>query len=702
MSNEGAPVGKYHRLVELGRGGMAIVYLAAMRGPQGFTKLVVLKEALAHLAQDPVFRRMFLDEARLAARLNHPNIVQTYEVGEEAGRQFIVMEHLEGQPLVRVRELPLPFALFVVSNVLSGLEHAHELRGLDGELLRVVHRDVSPHNVFVTYSGEVKLVDFGIAKAADVKADTNTGVLKGKVRYMAPEQARGEAIDGRADLFAVGAILYELVTGQPLWGELPDFTILLRLGLGQMPNVADVAPHTDPRLRAIVMRALASTPAERYATASAMLVDVDAYLATLGEQPTRRALGARMARAFEGARRELNAFVDAQLRAASLPKGGAKAPRAKITDVKLTLGRALPPSITGATDVAVVHPPTPASQVTVARRPRRVVAAASIGVALLVALGVGGLLVFRRMREPSSVVDPDRLASFAPLPPPEQAGDEKTRAEVQLGRTLFHDPLLSNGGKVACTSCHSLATYGVDNQRLSRGSEDREPPRNSSSVYNLGGLSLLLWDGRKDNLIDQAKEVLQSPRAMATTPGELTTQLLGRPDYVSAFARAFPDEAAPVTFDNTARSLAAYEATLMTRGARWDRFLEGDRAALSDREKAGFNRFVDVGCVQCHFGTYVGATTMQKLGLVKAWPDTRDRGRYETTKREADWMVFRAASLRNVTETAPYFHDGSVTSLDEAIRLMARHQIGKELGDDDVSSIAGWLATLKGEVAAGE
>ena len=284
------------------------------------------------------------------------------------------------------------------------------------------------------------------------------------------------------------------------------------------------------------------------------------------------------------------------------------------------------------------------------------------------------------------------------MPQPEPIGDEKTLAQVRLGRTLFADPLLSKDGKVACTTCHPLARYGVDNQRLSRGSDNLEPPRNSPSIYNLGGLSLLLWDGRKDNLTDQAKEVLQSPRAMATSPEAVTQQLLGSPDYVASFARAFPDEPAPVSFDNTARSLAAFEATLLTRGARWDRFLLGDRTALSDREKAGFNRFVEVGCVQCHFGTTIGATTLQKLGLVKAWPDTRDRGRYEITKRDPDWMVFRAASLRNVTETAPYFHDGSVTSLDLAIRMMARHQIGKELGDDDVSLIAGWLGSLTGEL----
>ena len=520
---------------------------------------------------------------------------------------------------------------------------------------------------------------------------------------MAPEQACGHEVDARADLFAVGSILWECVTGEPLWRDLPDLAILLRLGLGQVPQIADVAPRTDPRLQAILGRALAPRPENRYATAGEMLADLDAYLATLGAPPTRRALGTLLGHAFADARSKIDAFVDTQLRAASVTKGEAKARRAAKTDMLVALPRAAPPPMPGTTDVAVVRPPAPASpsQVTEPRRARRAVVPVGLGIALLVALGVTGL-VLRMLRKPSTVIDPDRLASFAPLPQPEPRGDEKTLALVQLGRTLFHDPLLSKSGKVACTTCHSLATYGVDNQRLSRGSENLEPPRNSSSVYNLGGLTLLLWDGRKDNLTDQAKEVLQSPRAMATSPEEVTQLLLGSPDYLAAFARAFPDDPAPASFDNTARSLAAFEATLLTRGARWDRFLEGNPTALGEREKAGFNRFVEVGCVQCHFGTYVGATTMQKLGLVKAWPDTRDRGRYEITRRDPDWMVFRAASLRNVTQTAPYFHDGSIASLDQAIRMMARHQIGKELADEDVSLIADWLGTLTGELPKDE
>ncbi len=166
---------------------------------------------------------------------------------------------------------------------------------------------------------------------------------------------------------------------------------------------------------------------------------------------------------------------------------------------------------------------------------------------------------------------------------------------------------------------------------------------------------------------------------------------------MSAFRAAFPDEPEPTTFQNASRAIASFEESLFTRG-RWDQFLEGDKSVLTDEEKAGFNRFVEIGCVSCHFGSTVGATGFQKLGLVRAWPDTRDRGRYEITRRDADWMLFRVPSLRNVAVTGPYFHDGSVASLEEAIRMMARHQLGRELHAEDVSSIKSWLKTLTGAI----
>ena len=312
-------IGRYRRLAELGRGGMATVYLAAARGPQGFTKLVVLKELSPDLAQDAEFRTMFLDEARLAARLNHPNVVQTYEVGEDNGRHVIVMEYLEGQPLSRARKaLPPPLVYFALSNVLSGLEHAHDLLDFEGRPLRVVHRDVSPHNIFVTYSGEVKLCDFGIAKAADSSAVTATGSVKGKLSYMAPEQARGAEVDARADLFAVAVILWETATGRRLWQNLQDVQILAQLLAGSIPSPRSVDPSVPEGLDRICMRALAYDPAQRYATAAEMQAALDGYIASLGLTPTRRALGEAVGKAFGEDRARLKNVVEEQMRNAAL------------------------------------------------------------------------------------------------------------------------------------------------------------------------------------------------------------------------------------------------------------------------------------------------------------------------------------------------------------------------------------------------
>src|SRR5260370_1330933 len=185
--------GKYKLLAELGRGGMANVYLAVARGPSGFNKLVVLKSLRSDLAGDPELLSMFWEEARLAARLNHPHVVQTYEVGEYAGRPVIVMEYLEGQTLANVLQrakgqMSLALHLRVIIDSLEGLHHAHELTDFAGKALGLVHRDMSPQNVFITFDGQVKVLDFGIAKVVNSQAQTSTGVLKGKVKYMAREQ----------------------------------------------------------------------------------------------------------------------------------------------------------------------------------------------------------------------------------------------------------------------------------------------------------------------------------------------------------------------------------------------------------------------------------------------------------------------------------------------------------------------------------
>ncbi|MEO7729963.1 MAG: serine/threonine-protein kinase, partial [Kofleriaceae bacterium] len=194
-SDRGGALGKYQVVAEIARGGMGVVYLAMTKGPGGFSKLVVVKELHPELVEDPAFATMFLDEAKLAARLNHPNIVQTNEVGNDGDRYFMVMDYLDGRGLDQIRRRArtagggpsLAMLLRVLIEMLSGLAYAHKLTDFNGAPMQIVHRDVSPQNVFVTFDGQIKLLDFGIAKAADSTHETQAGVLKGKVAYMSPE-----------------------------------------------------------------------------------------------------------------------------------------------------------------------------------------------------------------------------------------------------------------------------------------------------------------------------------------------------------------------------------------------------------------------------------------------------------------------------------------------------------------------------------
>jgi eukaryotic-like serine/threonine-protein kinase len=314
-------LGKYRLIAELGHGGMAEVFLAVVRGPAGFNKLVVIKQIRPQLAEDPEFLGMFLDEARLAARLSHPNVVQTNEVGQEGERYFIAMEYLEGQPLNRILHrlqkgggIPLALHVKVLSDALAGLHHAHELADYDGTALDVVHRDVTPHNVFVTYDGQVKVVDFGIAKALNSSAETRTGVLKGKVAYMAPEQARGERVDRRADIFSVGVMLWEAATGRRLWKGVPDITILQRLLAGDIPSPRSIKPDVSEKLEAIVLKSLAQQREERYATAADLQAALDTFLDEIGERVHSRDVGKAITQAFEADRAKIKGIIDEQLR----------------------------------------------------------------------------------------------------------------------------------------------------------------------------------------------------------------------------------------------------------------------------------------------------------------------------------------------------------------------------------------------------
>jgi len=316
-TTEEAPNARKYRLIaELGHGGMADVYLAVAQGPVGFNKLVVLKKARKELAREAEFLAMFLDEARLAARLSHPNVVQTYEVGQDEDQYFIAMEYLDGQPLHRIRSkgLPLHMHVRILIDALAGLHYAHDLTDFDGTPLGVVHRDATPQNIFVTYDGQVKVVDFGIAKALDSSTETKAGVIKGKVPYMAPEQVHGERIDRRADIFSIGVMLWESVTGRRMWKKLSDIAVLTKIGSGEIPSLAEGAPDTDPELIRICDKALAFKESDRYATALEMHEDLEKFLTSIGQNVTAREVGKLIAEKFAEDRSRVKRVVEAELK----------------------------------------------------------------------------------------------------------------------------------------------------------------------------------------------------------------------------------------------------------------------------------------------------------------------------------------------------------------------------------------------------
>jgi serine/threonine-protein kinase len=351
---------KYKYLFRIGQGGMADVYLAALQGPAGISKLVVIKQLLEKMSGKKVFRQMFLDEARLATRFNHPNVVQTYEVFERGKDLLLAMEYLEGQPLNRVlremsrRDAKVSSALLarVASDALAGLHHAHELTDFDGGKLSVIHRDVSPQNIFVTYDGQVKVVDFGIAKTADSTSKTQTGVLKGKAAYMAPEQLNGDPIDRRVDVFTAGTVLWELLTMRRLMAGSSHMETLLRVMREPIPRVSEFVPHVDLRLDRIVARALERDPARRFPTALAMREALEDYIAASGLPSRHEDIGRLVNELFKETRASVQGQIRERLREeASASESRIQTPRL-LTLVDQTVAatpraiRRVPPKVT--------------------------------------------------------------------------------------------------------------------------------------------------------------------------------------------------------------------------------------------------------------------------------------------------------------------------------------------------------------------
>ena len=312
-----AALGYYRLVAEIGRGGMASVFLALFPNGDGTSRKVVLKHLHAELAMDDEFRVMFEDEARLATRLHHENVVETFDIYADLDLCVLVMEFLDGQTLSRVRQrarkvsnVPLSIHLRILAEVLAGLHYVHELTDQDGRPLGIVHRDVTPSNVFITYDGHVKVVDFGIAKASTRIAETRLGVLKGKLAYMSPEAVRGEPVDRRTDIFSVGVMLWEAATGLRLWQDHDEVAVYRRLATGDLPLEPAGAAIANPEALRIARRALSIDPYQRYENADEMKQEIENLLAQLGKMTRAPALSAYMESFFAVEREKFQQIID--------------------------------------------------------------------------------------------------------------------------------------------------------------------------------------------------------------------------------------------------------------------------------------------------------------------------------------------------------------------------------------------------------
>ncbi len=293
-------LGRYRLLALLATGGMAEIHLARQTGIQGFERLAVVKRILPHLAKEKRFLEMFFDEARIAAQLNHPNIVQIYELGQQGEQYYIAMEYLEGESLAYLvhearrtgRRLPFELAAGIVAQVCDGLGYAHHMLDENGQPLHIVHRDVSPQNIIVLFAGAVKLVDFGIAKAATQAHQTRVGTLKGKLAYMSPEQCRSQELDARSDVFSLGAVLWELLARRRLFKRPDEAGVIHAIAYEPIPAIRAFHPEVPEALEAIALRALQRKPAERYPTASEMGEALHNFLRKTGAAAGPREIGA--------------------------------------------------------------------------------------------------------------------------------------------------------------------------------------------------------------------------------------------------------------------------------------------------------------------------------------------------------------------------------------------------------------------------
>ncbi|MEA2625386.1 MAG: eukaryotic-like serine/threonine-protein kinase [Candidatus Binatota bacterium] len=428
--------GEYSLIEKIAEGGMAELFLAKRRGLEGFEKIVAIKRILPELSQNREFVSMFINEAKIAARLSHPNIVQIFDFGKVGDYYFIAMEYVHGENLRTILQsavehsLPMPqhLAAAIVARSCAGLDHAHKKTDESGRPLGIVHRDVSPQNVLVSYEGEVKVVDFGIAKAVAENPEVTRGVLKGKLSYLSPEQILGKPLDGRSDVFSIGTLLYELLTGQKLFHEPGAAEVLDAIVRVDSADVARSVPDAPRGLRDVLRRALAANPEDRFESAGAMQRGLDEYLR---QQDPRGTLDlANYMRALFHDRMKVGAATLGRLREEILSHG--KRPRVRMPSLPPRVLAAAAGALAGIVAVGIAVPALPHRGEIVA--------------------GVPPLPAAR----PEPAKEAPKVAAIAPEPVPRE--DEGARADAQIERA--RDALAA--GSVAKAVSAFEAAFRID------------------------------------------------------------------------------------------------------------------------------------------------------------------------------------------------------------------------------------------------
>lgn len=500
--------GRYDILALLGRGGMGEVYLAAHRGPSAFAKLVVLKILRTELVADDSMLAMFEDEARVSAQLIHPNIAQTLELCMDETKPYLVMEYLDGQPLSTVfRRLAKQGATIsprvlarIAIDILSALEYAHTSTDLSGAPLHLVHRDVSPQNVFVTYAGQAKLLDFGIAKVVVRSENTKTGVLKGKVAFMAPEQALGLPVDCRVDLFALGMVLLQGLTGKKPWNRTDDMQILLALAAGRIPCPAELLGADVPRaLVDVCTRALAANRDDRYWSAREMRVELEAFLESYKDAGDSENVGELLDRLFAEERAEKKALIEGKLKELmdgrwSLPPGAASSRRLKLRTTLVDEGSTPPPTNVPSTSApASAVPPSERPVLPEARRSGRIALVLASAVAL--AAGIWFVRPLGQSGSPSAQsASPATAAAENPPPPLEDSAQPAATAPVVVEQPIPRPaassaaaPSAASQPSTSLATPHARAPKRVSPQSPAPAKHAPMPaPPSSGGAFDLG------------------------------------------------------------------------------------------------------------------------------------------------------------------------------------------------------------------------